>query len=145
MAILLCIYTSSAQTDSAKKQVVTDTVAITAETSTDFDEDDDKIFTAVEVESKFPGGGNAWKDFLSRNLRYPARAIDRRIEGTVTLQFIVCKDGTVCDVEAISGPAALQQAAIDAMKNTPKWVPALQNGIIVKSYKKQAIIFKLRK
>jgi len=141
IAILLCVYHVSAQTDTTVKAAGTDTT-IVMEPIDAFD-DDDKTFTEVEVESTFPGGVKAWREYLQRNIRYPARAIDRRIEGTVMLQFIVCKDGTVCNIEAISGPAELQQTAIDLLKKTPKWVPAMQNGQVVRSYKKQPIIFKL--
>jgi protein TonB len=141
IAILLCIHHVSAQTDSTVKAVGTDTT-IVMEPVKGFD-DDNITFTKVEVESTFPGGSKAWRDYLSRNIQYPARAIDKRIEGTVMLQFIVCKDGTVCDIEAISGPVELQKAAIDLLKNTPKWVPATQNGKVVRSYRKQPITFRL--
>ena len=141
IAILLCMYNASAQKDSAVKAVGNDTT-IVMEPIKAID-DENITFTKVEVESTFPGGSKAWRDYLQKNIRYPARAIDRRIEGTVMLQFIVCKDGTVCDIEAISGPAELQQTAIDLLKKTPKWVPAMQNGQVVRSYKKQPITFRL--
>jgi protein TonB len=102
------------------------------------------VFQKVEIESEFPGGAKAWQHFLMSNLTYPEKAVRKRVQGTVVLQFIVCTDGTVCNIEAISGPEELKQAALKAIKNTPNWTPAIQAGRQVKSYKKQPIIFRLQ-
>ena len=104
---------------------------------------EDTAFTKVEVESEFPGGLTAWQKFLAGSLTYPNKAVRKRVQGTVVLQFIVCTDGTVCNVEAISGPELLREAAVKAFKSTPNWVPAEQSGKKVKSYKKQPITFRL--
>ena len=104
----------------------------------------DKAFTKVDIESSFPGGSSAWLQFLQKHLVYPNKAVRKRIEGTVVLQFIVDKDGSVYDVQALSGDPLLQQAALKAMVNTPRWIPAVQNGRKVKSYKKQPIVFSLQ-
>jgi periplasmic protein TonB len=102
------------------------------------------VFKKVEVESEFPGGAKAWQTFLASNLEYPEKAIKKRIQGTVMLQFIVCTDGTVCNIEAIKGPKELRKAALEAIKNTPNWIPAEQGGKKVKSYKRQPIVFALQ-
>jgi periplasmic protein TonB len=108
------------------------------------DEDDgNTIFTKVEIESEYPGGMSAWQRFLNRNLRYPQDAIDQGVEGFVTVQFIVDKEGNVSNVEAVSGPAELRAEAIRVIKKSGKWTPAIQNGNPVKSYKKQPIGFRL--
>jgi protein TonB len=97
----------------------------------------------VEMESEFPGGLKAWQQFLQENLVYPKKAVRKKIEGTVILQFIVGKDGTPTNVEAISGPDILKEEALRAFSHSPNWIPAFQYGRKVKSYKKQPIIFKL--
>ena len=61
----------------------------------------------------------------------------------VVLQFIVNKDGSLSDVEAISGPPELRKAAVDAIKKSPRWIPGEQSGKVVRSYKKQPIVFRL--
>jgi len=103
----------------------------------------DSIYTRVEIESDFPGGLQAWLNFLQANLKYPQKAIRKEIQGTVVLEFIVCTDGTVCNMAAISGPPELRKAALDAIKKTPMWIPANQDGKAVKSYKRQPITFRL--
>jgi protein TonB len=107
------------------------------------EEDWDKTFTKVEIESEYPGGAAAWMRYLNRNLRYPQEAIDNEIQGTVIVQFIVDKEGKVSDVEAISGPEELRAEAVRVIKKSGKWTPAVQNGRQVKSYKKQPIVFRL--
>ena len=103
----------------------------------------EKIFLVVEIESKYPGGMSAWAAYLNRNLTFPQEAVDIDVQGTVTIQFIVDADGNVSDVTAISGPQELRAAAVAAIKKSGKWEPAIQNGRKVKSYKKQPITFKL--
>jgi periplasmic protein TonB len=107
------------------------------------EEDWDKTFTKVEIESEYPGGTSAWVRYLGKNLVYPPEAQDNEIQGTVVVQFIVDKEGNVSDVEAISGSKELQAEAIRVIKKSGKWTPAVQNGRQVKSYKKQPITFKL--
>jgi len=58
---------------------------------------------------------------------YPALAKQGRIQGTVELQAVIGKDGTVQDLKVVSGHPLLAQAALDAVRN---WVyrPTLLNG-----------------
>ena len=109
------------------------------------EEDYDKTFTKVEIESEYPGGPAAWLRYLNKNFRYPDEAVNNEIQGTVVVQFIVDKEGNVSDVSAISGPTdgGLRDEAVRVIKKSGKWTPAVQNGRQVKSYKKQPIVFKL--
>jgi TonB family protein len=100
-------------------------------------------YEKVEVESEFPGGSRAWFNFLNTHLTYPKKAVRKRIEGTVLLEFIVDKDGSISDLKVLSGDPILAEAALKAMEDSPRWKPAMQNGRLVKSYKKQPIIFRL--
>ena len=108
------------------------------------EEDYEKLFLSVQIESKYPGGNAAWMLYLNRNFRYPQEAIDNEIEGTVMIQFIVDKEGNVSNVEAVSGPNELREEAIRVIKKSGKWEPAIQNGRNVKSYKRQSVQFKLQ-
>src|SRR5579862_2387129 len=64
-------------------------------------------FYRAEVAPQFPGGEQAWNKYLGANLDYPTEAIDNNIQGTVILEFIVCTNGSVCNVKPVSGPKAL--------------------------------------
>jgi len=108
------------------------------------DEDDgNTVCVFVQIESEYPGGIAAWQRFLNKNLRYPQEAIDQNVEGYITVQFIVDKEGNVSEVEAVSGPQELRAEAVRVIKKSGKWTPAIQNGRKVKSYKKQPIGFRL--
>lgn len=102
-------------------------------------------FMKVEIESSYPGGQPAWSRFLNKNLsnNYPQVAIDNEIEGTVMIQFIVDSLGNVSHVEAIDGPEELRDVAIRMVRKSGQWIPAIQSGRKVKSYKRQPIVFKL--
>lgn len=107
------------------------------------EEDYDKTFTKVEIESDYPGGTASWQRYLNKSLKYPQEAIDNEVQGTVVVQFIVDKEGNVSDVEAVAGPEELRDEAVRVIKKSGKWTPAVQNGRQVKSYKKQPIVFRL--
>ncbi len=104
----------------------------------------DSAFVRVETESSFPGGAAGWSRFLGNNMVYPEKAVRQKVQGTVVVQFIVDKDGSISDIEAISGPPLLQAAAVSVVKLSPNWKPAVQDGRKVKSYKKQPITFRLQ-
>ena len=97
----------------------------------------------VEIESEFPGGVRGWNSFLSSTLVYPKKAIKKNIQGQVVARFIVEKDGSLSDIEIISGPKELWPAVLDVLKESPNWKPAIQNGKKVKSYKVQPFNFRL--
>ena len=100
-------------------------------------------FMMVEVESEFPGGIRGWNAFLSSTLVYPKKAIRKNIQGQVVARFIIEKDGSLSNIEIISGPKELWPAVLDVLKQSPNWKPAFQNGKKVKSYKNQPFNFKL--
>jgi periplasmic protein TonB len=95
------------------------------------------------IESEFPGGLNAWVHYLVTNLKYPEDAHLQHIQGTVIVKFIVEVDGKVTDVQAVSGPMELREAAVSLIKHSPKWIPAMLNGTKVKSYKTQPINYRM--
>ena len=58
---------------------------------------------------------------------YPSQARQARIQGTVLLQAVIGKDGTVQDVHALSGHPMLTQAAVDAVRKW-RYKPYYLNG-----------------
>jgi TonB family protein len=104
------------------------------------------IFSKVEIEATYPGGAEAWRRYLLKTFRYPDKAIDKEIQGTVVVKYVVSIDGNLSNVVAESGPVegGLREEAIHVIKNSGKWVPAMQNGRKVNAYKRQPIVFKLQ-
>ena len=58
---------------------------------------------------------------------YPAVAVAMHLAGTVVLQATISKNGTIENMHVVSGPALLQQAAIDAVQQW-RYRPYLLNG-----------------
>jgi protein TonB len=58
---------------------------------------------------------------------YPQMAAVSHLQGTVRLTALIAKDGTVKNVQLVTGPSLLAKAAIDAVK---QWVyqPTVLNG-----------------
>ena len=104
---------------------------------------EDEFICMLAIPAEFPGGANGWHQFLKQNLVYPETAIDENIQGTVTVLFTVCADGSLCDIEAISGPNELKENAVQVFKKSPKWTPTRLNGRNIKDFKRQPIVFRL--
>jgi protein TonB len=108
------------------------------------EEDYDKVFTKVENPAEFPGGPDAWRRFLERNLQYPEAAQESGTQGVVRVQFIVDKEGNISEVQALNDPGdGLAEEAVRIIKKGPKWTPAEQNGRKVIYRHIQAITFRL--
>ncbi|HLY71189.1 MAG TPA: M56 family metallopeptidase [Puia sp.] len=107
---------------------------------------DNKIYSKVDVEADYPGGHQGWENYLYKAFHYPQEAINNEIQGTVVLQYIINKEGEVRNVKAISGPkrGGLREEAVRVIKNSGKWIPAIQNGRKVNAYKRQPIHFVLQ-
>jgi len=73
---------------------------------------------------------------------YPADAKKAGVQGTVTLEAIIGRDGMVESLKVVSGPDLLQQAALDAVK-TWRYKPYLLNGELVEVRTTVNIIFTL--
>lgn len=89
----------------------------------------DEIFQIVEEPATPKGGMGAFYEFVRKNLRYPAQARRMGIEGTVYVQFVVEKDGSITDVQAIRGiGAGCDEEAVRVIKEQPSWNPPKQRG-----------------
>lgn len=109
-------------------------------------EDEDKIFTKVEIEAAFPGGESAWTRYVTREIQ---KNIDELTEsgesGTCRVRFVVDKEGNVSDVEALTMKRTkLAEVAVNAIRKGPKWTPAQQNGRYVKAFREQPITFTIQ-
>lgn len=96
-------------------------------------------------ESTFRGGLEKWKQYLLKNMQYPDRAIKGDIQGKVTVVFIVTTDGTAIEPEIEKSlEFSLDEESIRLINKSPKWTPGRQDGRLVKTFKKQPFIFRLR-
>ncbi|MDP2422961.1 MAG: energy transducer TonB [Bacteroidales bacterium] len=88
-----------------------------------------EIFIVVEVSPSFPGGEADRIRFLQENIRYPQMARESGIQGTVYVQFVVERDGSVTDVKVLRGiGGGCDEEAIRVIKAMPKWNPGKQRN-----------------
>jgi len=98
-----------------------------------------------EQPAAFPGGEANWTKFLQKNLRYPNDAFKKEIQGIVRVQFIVDKDGSVKELSILTTPdKSLSNEVLRLMKQSPKWLPAIQYNKPVIYRHIQAITFRLQ-
>lgn len=122
--------------------IVTDVKAI--EAPREEDELGCRMICLTMQEAEPQEGMHSFYDYISKNIKYPIRAIEKNIEGKVMVSFVVDKKGEIIDVEAkndIGG--GCKEEAERVIKNCPKWNPAKQRGKTVKVRMNIPIIFKL--
>lgn len=100
---------------------------------------------AISRQPEFPAGLEGLNAFLAARLKYPEPARQQGIEGTVTVQATVGRDGSLSDLLVVS-PAnpLLDAAAIEVVKVLPNWKPALEKGMPVDAQVKVPVRFSLR-
>lgn len=103
------------------------------------------VYEVVENMPEFPNGGmTALMKYLSDNIRYPEAAHKAGIQGRVTVQFVVGKDGSIGNVSILRGVNAdLDAEAIRVISSMPKWKPGTQKGEPVKVKYTVPVMFRL--
>lgn len=90
----------------------------------------DEVFYIVEDMPSFMDMGlSGFRDWVMDHLKYPEKAKEEGIEGTVYVQFIVSKSGNVSNTKLMRGADPLLDAeAIRVVESSPKWTPGKQKG-----------------
>lgn len=94
--------------------------------------------------SEFPGGIKGWVRYLERSLNRDLPVNNRAPVGkyTVILNFMVDQEGNLFDIKALNNPGyGTAEEALRVLKNGPKWIPAIENGVNVVDEHRQAIVF----
>ncbi|MCH5689949.1 energy transducer TonB [Niabella sp. W65] len=107
----------------------------------------DSVFTRENRDAKFPPQNGGWRAYLERNLdgRVLVRNGATGGQGTVIIQFVVEKDGTLSNMKALTSIGyGAEEEVLRILKKSPKWIPASRYGKIVKAYRKQPVTFQIR-
>lgn len=108
-------------------------------------EEANKVFDIVEQQPMFPGGPAALMKYLSEHTKYPVVAQENGVQGRVTVQFVVEKDGSISDVHVLRGvDPSLDKEAVRVVKSLPRWTPGKQNGITVRVNYRVPVLFRLQ-
>ncbi len=89
----------------------------------------DSVYINPEVRPQFVGGDKAFASYLSKSIRYPQQALQRRVSGRVYVNFILSAQGKVQDAHVVKGPGnGLNDEALRLVWLMPLWEPARVNG-----------------
>lgn len=93
------------------------------------DKNDDVLsFRVVEDLPQFPGGYLEFMKWLTRNLRYPEVAKERKLQGKVVAEFIVNTDGSITDVAIVKSlNTYCDREALRVLRMMPRWTAGIQN------------------
>lgn len=93
----------------------------------------DKVYSYADKMPAFPGGEEALMNYLHTHIHYPKVAREDGISGTIVVQFIVDKDGSLSDIHTRGKQkgGGLEEESIDIVKNMPKWIPGSEKGVKV--------------
>jgi protein TonB len=103
-------------------------------------------FQLVEEKPSFQGGdANQFSKWVNSRLEYPEIAKENGVQGRVTLQFTVEKDGSVTKVKVLRGvDPSLDKEAVRVVSMSPKWKPGKQRDRAVPVTYTFPVIFQLR-
>ncbi len=98
----------------------------------------------LEEMPEFPGGKEMMMEYLGIYTKYPKEAIEAGIEGKSIIEFIVDKEGKICEPKVVKSLSPECDAeAIKAIMAMPKWTPGKVKGEPVRMKYTVPVTFRL--
>jgi protein TonB len=87
-------------------------------------------FVIIEDKPLFQGQNiDAFRTWVNQHLVYPALAAENGVEGRVTVQFVIDRNGNLVDIEVLASPdRSLAEEAVRVIGSSPQWTPGKQRG-----------------
>ena len=83
----------------------------------------------VDVAPSFPGGSEALSEFTMQEIGYSKEAYLQKLSGEVIIGFVVERSGELMDFKVVkSVDPILDEAALNAARAMPRWIPGQLNG-----------------
>lgn len=80
----------------------------------------------VDIKPEFPGGYEKFYKYIGSTFKAPNVP---GLSGKILVSFVIEKDGSVTDIRVLRDIGyGTNEEAIRVLKNSPKWIPAEQNG-----------------
>ena len=103
------------------------------------------VYAKVDQMPQFPGGEKEMIKFISDNIKYPPKAKEMGIQGTVIASFIVNDKGKVVNVKIARGVGSgCDEEALRVINSMPDWIPGKQGGKEVAVSYKLPVAFRLQ-
>lgn len=129
--------------DQAEFVEITDDVPIEVGKDKIYNEEDE-IYNMVEKYPEFPGGMDGLMKYFQKNVKYPQEAKDKKIHGRVIVQFVVNKDGSICEANVVKPvDPQLDAEALRVVNAMPHWIPGKQKGECVRTRFTLPVTFRL--
>lgn len=107
--------------------------------------DDQPFFVAEEMPTFMGGDINTFRKWVQDNVRFPQIALENGIQGTVTIAFVVERDGTLTILDVLASPdRSLTDEAVRVLKKSPKWKPGKQRNQAVRVRYNLPVVFRLQ-
>ena len=110
-----------------------------------FDEEGNPMPEAVIIDKQasFTGGLEGWKKFIAKQLYFPSPyKIVNADKAIVVVEGVVDEDGKMTDVEVFNPfDPAFDKIAVNALRRSPKWTPAVNHNRKVKYKIRQVVTF----
>lgn len=95
------------------------------------------------VMPQYPGGEDALRKFLLKELQYPYEAQEIEAKGEVVVSFFVERSGSITGVHVIQPVAPeLDAEAVRVIRKMPRWSPGKKNGVVMRAQMSMPINFK---
>ena len=99
-----------------------------------FKSDRDESETPVLKLAEPIGGKKAYDKYFENNLRYPQQALENKVKGRVTINFVVGTDGTLHDFNVVRSLGyGCDEEVIRLVNEGPKWLPSTEDNIAIES------------
>ncbi|MCM1079274.1 MAG: TonB family protein [Bacteroidales bacterium] len=104
----------------------------------------DNPLRIIEQLPEFPGGMSIFMTWLTNELRYPQSCRQAKQQGTVSVTFVVEKDGSITNIKlAVPTHTPLDNEALRVIKAMPKWKAGENKGKPVRTVVAIPIVFAL--
>ena len=109
-------------------------------------EEEEIPFMLVEEKPTFQkGDANQFSKWVNQRLVYPEIAKENGVQGRITLQFTIDKDGSLTKIKVLRGvDPTLDKEAVRVVSMSPKWEPGRQRDRAVPVTYTFPVIFRLR-
>jgi len=120
--------TTAGSPDNGEPPAIGNTIGTTTTQNAEPVENKNEVLQIAEIMPEFPGGTEALKRFLIRNLRMPENNLEEGAQVKVIARFVVGADGRVRDIEiTLPADAEFNAEVKRVITKMPDWKPGSQN------------------
>ncbi len=107
--------------------------------------EDVPIFNAEEPPTFQGGGIEVFHAWVQDKVQYPRIAIENNLSGTVSIRFVIERDGSLTNIEVLASPdSSLTEEAVKVLEMSPKWTPGKHRNQPVRVYFSLPVVFRLQ-